>query len=161
MDKNAEQEKLPISPAVQETLRSLVKDNPYMKDLKMEILELERGYVKGKLTVTDRVLNPYGSVHGGCLYSLADVMAGLAACTYGLYSSTIDGRMDYILPAIDTGYILCEAREVRQGMHVSQYEALLYDDKGQLVDKASFSFYMMHRAVAPSKQKKQELSGNE
>lgn len=110
--------------------------------------------MKGRLQVTDKVLNPYGSVHGGCLYSLADITAGLAACTYGVYSSTIDGTMEYILPAIDTRYIICEAKEIRQGMHVSQYEAFLYDDKEQLVDKAVFSFYMMNRAVVVPKENK-------
>lgn len=142
-----EAEILPISPAVQKVLQDLVLKNPYMQDLKIEMLEIERGYVKGRLQVTDRVLNPYGSVHGGCLYSLADITAGLAACTYGVYASTIDGHMEYILPAIDTAYIICEAKEIRQGMHVSQYEAFLYDDKEQLVDKAVFSFYMMSRAI--------------
>lgn len=141
---------LPISPTVQQALRDLAKNNLYIQDLKIEILEIERGYVRGKLMVTDHILNPYGSVHGGCLYSLADITAGLAASTYGVCSSTIDGNMEYILPAIDTEYILCEAKEIRQGMHVSQYEAFLYDDKGQLVDKAVFSFYMMNRAVAES-----------
>lgn len=146
-DKLTEEKLLPISPDVRQVLQDLVKQNPYMQELKIEILEIERGYVKGRLWVTEKVLNPYGSVHGGCLYSLADITAGLAACTYGVYSSTIDGNMEYILPAIDTQYILCEAKEIRQGMHVSQYEADLYDDKGQLVDKAVFSFYMMNRAV--------------
>lgn len=145
---------LPISPAVKAELKKLVIENPFMQELNMEILEIERGYVKGRLQVTDKVLNPYGSVHGGCLYSLADITAGLAACTYGVYSSTIDGTMEYILPAIDTRYIICEAKEIRQGMHVSQYEAFLYDDKEQLVDKAVFSFYMMNRAVVVPKENK-------
>lgn len=153
MEQELKQEILPpISPEVQVALRDLVEKNPYMQELKIDILEIERGFVKGKLTVTDKVLNPYGSVHGGCLFSLADITAGLAACTYGVYSSTIDGNMEYILPAMDTEYIICEAKEIRQGMHVSQYEADLYDDKHQLVDKATFSFYMMNRAIVPDKQ---------
>lgn len=142
-----QQKKPPISPDVKKVLLDLVHKNSYMQDLNIEILEMERGYVKGKINVTDKVLNPYGSVHGGCLYSLADITAGLAACTYGVYSSTIDGTMDYILPVIGTEYIICEAKEIRQGAHVSQYEAMLYDDKEQLVDKARFSFYMMNSPV--------------
>lgn len=145
--KQIEEIKPPISPDVQKALEKMVENNEYMQNLQIEMLEIERGYVKGRLMVSDKVLNPYGSVHGGCLFSLADITAGLAACTYGNYSSTIDGNMEYILPAMDTEYIICEAKEVRQGIHVSQYEACLYDDKEQLVDKATFSFYMMHRPV--------------
>lgn len=139
--------KPPISKEVQAALWEQMRQNAYLRELHIEILEIERGYVKGKLQVTDKVLNPYGSVHGGCLFSLADITAGLAACTYGTYASTINGDMEYILPAIHTDYILCEAREIRQGVHVSQYEALLYDDKNQLVDRATFAFYMMNRPV--------------
>lgn len=141
-------EKPPISKKVQSALWEQMRENTYLQELQIEILEIERGYVKGKLSVTDKVLNPYGSVHGGCLFSLADITAGLAACTYGTYASTINGDMEYILPAIHTEYIICEAKEIRQGVHVSQYEALLYDDKEQLIDRADFAFYMMNRPVA-------------
>lgn len=46
----------------------MVEKNEYMKNLQIEMLEIERGYVKGRLMVSDKVLNPYGSVHGGCLF---------------------------------------------------------------------------------------------
>ena len=82
-----------------------------------------------------------------CLYSLADIVSGIAACTYGKFSSTIDGTMTYIAPAMNTEYLICEGMEIRQGKKVSLYEANIYDDKGQLVDKARFSFYMMNRSV--------------
>ena len=152
MNNKIQQDNLPpISPAVKQSLLDMVKQNPYMHDMNIEILEMERGYVKSKMLVTEQILNPYGSVHGGCLYSLADITTGLASSTYNVYSSTIDGRMEYILPAMDTKYVICEGKEIHQGMHVSQYEAFLYDDKGQLVDKASFSFYMMRRRIVDSK----------
>lgn len=154
-DGRTEEEKPPISPAVRQVLQELVLHNSYMQELQIEIIEIERGYVKSRMKVTEQVWNPYGSVHGGCLYSLADITAGLAACTYGVYASTVNGNMEYVIPAIDTEYILCEAKEIRQGMHVSQYETFLYDDKGNLVDKADFSFYMMNRAVVASDSKKE------
>jgi len=144
-------EKIAVSAEVKEALLKLVQDNIYMRDLNIEILEMELGFVKAKMYVNEKMLNPYGSIHGGCLYSLADIVTGLAACTYGVYSSTIDGTMDYILPAMDTEYIICESVEIRQGTHVSRYEANMYDDKGKLVDKAKFSFYMMNRPVVPEK----------
>lgn len=139
--------KSPVSEDVKNALLKLTQDNIYMQNLQIEILEMKLGYVKGKMMVTEEIINPYGSIHGGCLYSLADIVTGLAACTYGVFSSTIDGSMEYIIPAMDTEYIICESVEIRQGKHVSLYEANIYDDKGQMVDKARFSFYMMNRPV--------------
>ena len=52
-----------------------------------------------------------------------------------------------VAPAMNTEYLICEGIEIRQGKKVSLYEANIYDDKGQLVDKARFSFYMMNRSV--------------
>ena len=143
----SETEKKVLSEDVKQALLKLTQDNIYMQNLKIDILEMRLGYVKGKMMVTEEIMNPYGSIHGGCLYSLADIVTGLAACTYGMFSSTIDGAMEYIIPAMNTEYIMCESVEIRQGKHVSIYEANIYDDKGQLVDKAKFTFYMMNRSI--------------
>ena len=136
-----------MSEDVKQALIRFNKDNIYVQNLKIELVDMSLGYVKGKMMVTEDVLNPYGSVHGGCLYSLAEIVSGIAACTYGKFSSTIDGTMTYIAPAMNTEYLICEGIEIRQGKKVSLYEANIYDDKGQLVDKARFSFYMMNRSV--------------
>ncbi len=145
--KQSDNENIQIDEAVRQTLLKFTQDNLYMRNLKIEILDIKQGFVKAKMLVTKEILNPYGSVHGGCLYSLADIVTGVAACTYGYYSSTINGSMDYILPAMNTEYIICESVQIRQGRHVALYEANLYDDKGQLIDKGRFSFYMMNRPV--------------
>ena len=145
--KQSDNENIQIDEAVRQTLLKFTQDNLYMRNLKIEILDMKQGFVKAKMLVTKEILNPYGSVHGGCLYFLADIVTGVAACTYGYYSSTINGSMDYILPAMNTEYIICESVQIRQGRHVALYEANLYDDKGQLTDKGRFSFYMMNRPV--------------
>ena len=117
-----------MSEDVKQALIRFNRDNTYVQNLKIELVDMSLGYVKGKMMVTEDVLNPYGSVHGGCLYSLADIVSGIAACT--------------AIPLT-----ICEGMEIRQGKKVSLYEANIYDDKGQLVDKARFSFYMMNRSV--------------
>ncbi len=153
-DETGKNAQAPILPAVKQALLDMVDKNAYMKRLKIELLDIQKGFIKSRLWVTQEVLNPYGSVHGGCLYSLADITAGLAASTYNVYSSTIDGHMEYVLPAMNTEFIICEAREIHQGLHVSLYEAWLYDDKNQLVDKAGFTFYMMRRSIVPEEESK-------
>lgn len=74
-----------MSEDVKQALIRFNKDNIYVQNLKIELVDMSLGYVKGKMMVTEDVLNPYGSVHGGCLYSLADIVSGIAACTYGKF----------------------------------------------------------------------------
>lgn len=128
-------------------LERIITQNAYASHLGIELMELDPGYAKARMRYSIELVNPYGSVHGGVLYSLADIIAGLAACTYGNYSSTIDGTMNFVRPAMNTGYIYCEAFEVRQGRRVSVYRVELRNDEGLLLDTGSFSFYMLEQRV--------------
>lgn len=124
-------------------LKQIMKENQYMQALDMELIELEPGYAKGRMKVSPKLHNPYGSVHGGALYSLADVISGFAACSYGTFASTISGNMNFIKPAIKTQYVTCEASEVRQGHQVSVYEVTLTNDNQEVLETGTFTFYMM------------------
>lgn len=132
---------------VKQELKKLVTHNIYAEELGIELLTLRQGYARGRMPYRLESANPYGSLHGGVLYSLADIICGLAACTYGQYSSTIEGSMHYVRPALNTRYVICEARELRQGRQVSVYYAELTNDEGLLLDTAEFSFYMLDQEV--------------
>lgn len=128
-------------------MKHMMKNNPYMQLLNMEIIELQKGHVKGKMKVEDKLCNPYGSVHGGCLYSLADVISGTAASTYGYCVSTISGQMNFIRPAMNTEYVFCDAQEIRQGKQVSVYRVELTNDEGTLLEDGSFSFFTLNKKI--------------
>ena len=60
-------------------LYQMVQDNEYMKMLGIELLEVDEGYANGRIYIEDKLLNPNKTVHGGCLYSLADIIACFTA----------------------------------------------------------------------------------
>ncbi len=126
-----------------EKLEKIVEQNEYIKYLGIELLELEQGYVKARLAHAHKLLNPYGYIHGGVLYSFADTVAGIAACTYGFSASTIDGSMNYVRPAMNSKFIICEAREVRQGKRVAVYRVELFNDEKLLLTTGTYTFYIM------------------
>ena len=55
----------------------------FMEYLPVTVEEIGQGYVKAVLSVTKQLRNPFGTLHGGCLYAVADSVAGAAAMTYG------------------------------------------------------------------------------
>ncbi|MBR1470541.1 MAG: PaaI family thioesterase [Lachnospiraceae bacterium] len=130
-----------------EILSDLVRKNRYMQSIGIELLELKEGYARGRLPFSEDIVNPYGSMHGGVLYSLADTIAGLAACTCGRYSSTIDGGLHYLRPAMGTAYVYCEAHVLRQGRQIAVYRAELLDDRGVLLDTGEFTYFMLEEEV--------------
>ena len=63
--------------------QKIVDDNPFAAAIGMEILNIREGYVFARVKTRKELKNIYGDLHGGCLYTVADNMAGIAASTYG------------------------------------------------------------------------------
>lgn len=132
---------------IYDKMKEVLKRNEYVQILGIEILELEKGYCLGRMKKSRQILNPYETMHGGSLYSLADIVAGTAACTYGHYVTTVNGSMNFLLPAKDTEYIQCEAKAVRQGKHLAVYDVVLSDDAGKELENGSFTFFVTEQQV--------------
>lgn len=132
---------------INKTLLQNANNDLYMKMLGIEITEISSGYAKAKMKVTKEICNPYNSVHGGCLFSLADITAGYAACAYGHYVSTVSGNMNYIKPAMNTEYIYCIGQVVHQGKQISVYNVELFDDNENILETGSFTFFTLNREV--------------
>ena len=58
-------------------------------------------------------------MHGGCAYSLADTLSGIAASTYREYVTMLDASMNYLLPVEHTEYVYCKARVLRHGRKIT------------------------------------------
>lgn len=124
-----------------EKVLDLLEGNGFAKWIGIEILEVEEGYARGRIRVESHHLNLFDGMHGGCSYALADTLAGIAASTYGNYVTTIDGKMNYLLPMKDTEYVNCEAKVVRQGGRIGVYETKFTNDSGEVMGTAEFTYY--------------------
>lgn len=124
-------------------VKELISQNEYAKFLQLELIELKEGYAIGKIPFKSNVANPYQSMHGGVLYSLADIVAGCAACAFGSNVTTINGNLSYVRPALNTQYVTCEAKVIKQGKQVAFYQVDLFNDDHEVVASGNFQFYVM------------------
>lgn len=129
-------------------LRKMAAENEYMRFLGIEFLVLKKGYASARMKLKKELANPYGMLHGGSLYSLADIVAGTAACMEGRYVTTVNGSMNFMLPAKGTEYIYCEAVSLRQGKRLAVFEVKLKDDENRLLDSGEFTFYVTEQEVS-------------
>lgn len=125
----------------------ITETNPFSKLLGMELLDIREGYVKGRAPLKKEYTNIYGGMHGGCSYALADTLAGVAAATYGNYTTTINGSMNYLLPVKDTEYVYCEAKVVRQGSSIGVYETTITNDAGDILCTGTFTYYRLKEKI--------------
>lgn len=128
-------------------MMNILDKNEYVQLLGIKIEEISLGHCKGKMEVTERIKNPYGALHGGSLYSFADIIAGTAACTYGNYVVTVSGDMNFLLPAAGIEYVYCQADVVRQGKHLAVYDVKITSEDAAVLETASFTFYVTEKKV--------------
>ena len=81
----------------------------------IEITEILTGEAKVRMTVTADHLNPVGSVHGGCLYTIADVAAGSAASSYGGAVTTMEGSLHFLRPGLNCKELIGRAEVIKRG----------------------------------------------
>lgn len=101
------------------------------------------GSVDGELTVTPESLNPHGIVHGGCLATLADTVAGHAAHVHGS-CVTVNYAFNFLRPAKGTNKkIYCVATPEKVGRTLCVYHLELTDDEGVQVATGNFTFFIL------------------
>ena len=129
-------------------MTELLLNDEFSRHLGIEILEFEEKYIRARIPFKKPLLNNYGSVHGGDLYSFADILAGTVACMSGKFCTTVEGSMNYLEPAVSREYIYCEAKRVRGGNHLIVVKVKIKNDDGTLVDDGSFTFYRSPKDVS-------------
>ena len=128
-----------------EEYQKVLAGNPFAVFIGMEILDIREGYVSARVRKRKELENIYGDLHGGCLYTVADNMAGIAASTYGYYVTTVNGGIHYLRAARNTEYIYCEADVVKQGRSISVVSVRISDDQGMLLNTAEFTFFNLKK----------------
>ena len=98
------------------------------------------GTAEGVLDVTETSHNPHGTVHGGCLYTLADTVAGCAVAASGTKPCvTANSSMEFLRPATGSK-IFCSARPKKLGRMLNVMTVELTGENGKIVATGTFTF---------------------
>ena len=95
--------------------------------------------VEGELR--PETMNPWGMAHGGFVYSLCDVAAGVAVSQSGRKCVTLSGNMYYLRPS--KGKMLrAEGKIIKDGKTVVLVETNVYNDEGTLTARGEFQIFI-------------------
>ena len=119
----------------------LLNKSPFIQFMNVELIELTENYAKGRMPFNKEYHNPYGTMHGGCLYSLADTIAGTVANMSGKLVTTVEGSLRFLEPAYNSEYIYCEATLIRTGKTLVTVNAEIKNDDGKLLDCGYFTYF--------------------
>lgn len=87
-------------------------------------------------------LNPLGMAHGGLVYSLCDVAAGVAVGQRARTFVTLSGSLNFLRPGKGKK-LRCEGRIIKPGRTVNVVETSVYDDSGTLTARGTFEIYTL------------------
>lgn len=123
------------------------KTNAFANLIGLELKEIREGYARAEMDVTDDLKNPINSVHGGVLFTIADVTGGGAAASHGNLITTIDGSFHFLRPGLGTTHLTSEARELKAGKNVLVYDVTVYDQDQVVLAEGIFSYMSLGKPI--------------
>lgn len=128
-----------------------IEHNTFIKFLGIEFVEITKDHAVGKMPFKPELLNPYNTIHGGALYSFADIVAGCFADAEGYLVTTVSGTLSFLSGARNTEYVYCEAIKLHYGSHLATYQVKITDDNGKLLDNGEFTFFVTNHKLGEEK----------
>ncbi len=119
--------------------------SPATKTLGIKILELSEGRSLLEMSVDQHLHNLSGTMHGGIMADIADAAMGIAIATTTSTDedfTTVEMNISFFRPHIK-GLLRAEGTVAKRGRRVAFTEAVLTNDKKQVVAKANGTWFFL------------------
>ena len=117
-----------------------LRENAFTRHNFFELETVEQDRAVYRLDIRPESKNPYGMVHGGALYTMADDAAGAAVHTDGRHYVTQHGDLHF-LKTQPSGTIRAEGRVRRRGRATCLAEVNITNEAGELLATGQFSYF--------------------
>ena len=108
-------------PTATEVVTHMMQQDLFSQWLGIEVLEINEGYSKIKMTVRKEMINGFGIVHGGVAFSLADSAFAFACNSRNVLSVALDTSINFIKPVHINDVLTAEAKELHNGKSTGLY----------------------------------------
>lgn len=129
-----------IRPEVMEGIRKHIA--PLGRLEKAELLEIRPGHARVKIDIKEDALNFYGNLHGGFIFSLCDMVAGMSAYAYEFANVTQQASINF-LHAFQTGILYVEGNAVHKGRHAVVVSVNITTEEGKLIASATVTMFLV------------------
>ena len=98
----------------------------------IELLEVGKGRAPARMEITDAHLNGANTVHGGAIFTLADLAFAAASNSHGTLAMSINVSISY-MKAVTGGTLTAIAEETTCHPRLGTYTIHVTDEQGDLV----------------------------
>jgi acyl-CoA thioesterase len=104
------------------------------------VTRLDEGYCECEAAITQNSMNPQGMIHGGLIYTLCDVVCGVAAFSLGRVALTLIASISYMRPGKGQR-LRAVGRCVKTGGTISFCRAEVFDGSGEIIAAGDISMF--------------------
>ena len=116
----------------------------------IEVDEYREGYCRLHYVIREDMLNGFGIVHGGIIFSGADSAFAFACNSHGQISVALDVHISFIRASMTGDLMNVEAKEIHTGNKTSFYDITTRNEKGEVVAVFRGTAYRTGRALPAS-----------
>ncbi len=118
---------------------------PFHRKIGTRIIEQRIERCKVKLPITDLHMNPIHSIHGGVLFTIADLAGGICAAADGGICSTLSSTIHYLNAALEPEYIVATAYPVKRGKQVRTMHVDIHDEREVVLCSIEVSYFNLQK----------------
>ncbi|MGC9516650.1 MAG: PaaI family thioesterase [Methanomicrobiales archaeon] len=115
-----------------EKLLKYFKNDQFAYNNNIELIEASKGKSKARMVVNDNHLNSLGMVHGGAIFTLADLAFAAAANSHGNVSVAINAHISY-MKAAKKGILFAHAEEISINPKIATYTVKIMDEDQEII----------------------------
>ncbi len=117
----------------QQVVEHMMTNDLFSQWLGIEVLEIQDGYSKIKMTVRAEMINGFGIVHGGIAFSLADSAFAFACNNRNVLSVALDTAINFLKPVHVGDVLVAEAKELHNGKSTGLYQVSISNQHDHVV----------------------------
>ncbi len=121
--------------------------NLFAKHIGLFITEMKEGYAKCSMKIHSEHLNPVNAIHGGVLFTIADVTGGAAASSYGYHIVTADSDFHFLNAGLNTTEIYATATKLKVGKRLMVFDVSVFDQDHLLLCKGTFTYARLKNKI--------------
>ena len=105
------------------------------------------GYAQVEMVVEPKHMNSIGSVHGGCLFTIADFCTGSAASSGGMKMTTMNASFSYLRAGIGSTKLIGRSEVIKRGRRASVIRTDVCDQDGRLLCTGTFTAMSLDKPI--------------
>lgn len=113
--------------------RELIEEDLYAAHLGAKLLDIRPGWAKVGLKLSEDHINFLGMVHGGVIFSLADVAFGAAANSFGTRAMALTVGIDFLAAAELDDELTAEVELMTRAGKMGYYRMVVMDSSDNII----------------------------